>query len=131
MKNNKKFWILFAIIIALSVGTQLVAQDSTETKDCCVVPPIKNKKETTGKKVVKAIQDWDFRKYEAAHRRAHAKMDNNPQRYRRAQMVRQHRTKQWIKNLVIGGVAFYIGYEVGKDEMINKKKDKPMIWRDK
>ena len=45
MKNNKKFWILFAIIIALSVGTQLVAQDSTETKDCCVVPPIKNKKE--------------------------------------------------------------------------------------
>ena len=131
MKNNKKFWILFAIAIILSVGTQLVAQDSTETKDCCVVPPIKNKKETTGKKVVKTIQDWDFRKYEAAHRRAHAKMDNNPQRYRRAQMVRQHRTKQWIKNLVIGGVAFYIGYEVGKDEMINKKKDKPMIWRDK
>ena len=129
MKINKKFWILFAIIIALSVGTQLVAQDSTETKDCCVVPPIENNKETTGQKVVKTIQDWDFRKYEAAHRRAHAKMDNNPQRYRRAQMVRQHRTKQWIKNLVIGGVAFYIGYEVGKDEMINKKKDKPMIWR--
>ena len=129
MKNNKKFWILFAIIIALSVGTQLVAQDSTETKDCCVVPPIKNKKETTGEKVVKTIQDWDFRKYEAAHRRAHAKMDKQPQQYRRAQMVRQHRTKQWIKNLVIGGVAFYIGYEVGKDEMINKKKDKPVMWR--
>ena len=31
MKNNKKFWILFAIIIALSVGTQLVAQDVKET----------------------------------------------------------------------------------------------------
>ena len=27
MKDNKKFWILFAIIIALSVGTQLVVQE--------------------------------------------------------------------------------------------------------
>ena len=115
----------------LAITLPLMAQDSTETKDCCVVPPIENNKETTGQKVVKTIQDWDFRKYEAAHRRAHAKMDKQPQRYRRAQMVKKHRTRQWIKNLVIGGVAFYIGYEVGKEEMINKKKDKPMIWRDK
>lgn len=31
MKNNKKFWILFAIIIALSIGTQLVGQEVKET----------------------------------------------------------------------------------------------------
>ena len=41
------------------------------------------------------------------------------------------RTRRLIQTLIVGGVAYYIGYEVGKEEMINKKKDKPMIWRDK
>ena len=52
-------------------------------------------------------------------------------RIRNAQMVKKHRTRQWIKNLVIGGVAFYIGYEVGKEEMINKKKDNGLINKSK
>ena len=116
------------ILLMLAITLPLMAQDSTETKDCCVVPPIENNKETTGQKVVKTIQDWDFRKYEAAHSRAHAKMDNNPQRYRRAQMVRQHRTKQWIKNILIGGVAYYVGYKVAQDEMKKGHKGKKPMW---
>ena len=31
--------------------------------------------ETAGEKVVKTIQDWDFKKYEAAHKRAHMRID--------------------------------------------------------
>ena len=60
MKSNKKFWLLFLLMIMLSVGTQLVGQEV---------------KETTGEKVVKTIQDWDFKKYESAHKRAHMKMN--------------------------------------------------------
>ena len=60
---------------------------------------------------------------------SHPKMDNNPQRYKRAQMVRQHRTKQWIKNILIGGVAYYVGYKVAQDEMKKGHKGKkPMTW---
>ena len=123
MKNNKKFWILFAIIIALSVGTQLVGQEV---------------KETTGEKVVKTIQDWDFKKYEAAHKRAHMKMNQKQGVQNRQRAMKQNRkkmrTRRLIQTLVVGGLAYYIGYEVGKDEMINKKKEggkKPIIWRDK
>ena len=114
------------ILLLLAFTLPLTAQQTETDKEIT-----KQEQREKRSDIVRTMQDWDFRKYEAAHSRAHAKMDNNPQRYKRAQMVRQHRTKQWIKNLVIGGVAFYIGYEVGKDEMINKKKDKPMIWRDK
>jgi len=123
MKNNKKFWILFATIIALSVGTQLSAQEVEET---------------TGEKVVKTIQDWDFKKYEAAHKRAHMKMNQKQGVQNRQRAMKQNRkkmrTRRLIQTLVVGGLAYYIGYEVGKDEMINKKKEggkKPIMWRDK
>ncbi len=106
MKNNKKFWILFAIIIALSVGTQLVAQDV---------------KETTGEKVVKTIQDWDFKKYR--HRQMMMK-------HRRKQM----RTRRMIQTLFVAGASYYIGYKVGEDSWKDKKKDggkrPPIMWRD-
>lgn len=105
------------LILLLAFTLPLLAQE------------VEVKKETTTEKVVTKLQDWDFRKYEAAHSRAHAKMDNNPQRYKRAQMVRQHRTKQWIKNILIGGVAYYVGYKVGQDEMKKGRKGKkPIMW---
>ena len=123
MKSSKKFWLLFLLMIMLSIGTQLVGQEV---------------KETTGEKVVKTIQDWDFKKYEAAHKRAHMKMNEKQGAQNRQRAMKQNRkkmrTRRLIQTLVVGGLAYYIGYEVGKDEMINKKKEggkKPIIWRDK
>ena len=123
MKGNKKFWILFAIIIALSVGTQLVGQEV---------------KETTGEKVVKTIQDWDFKKYEAAHKRAHMRMNQKKDVHNKQMVMRQNRKKmkarRMIQTLVVAGVSYYIGYKVGEDSWMDKKKDggkKPIIWRDK
>tara|TARA_R100000030_G_scaffold43503_1_gene32863 strand:- start:31 stop:402 length:372 start_codon:yes stop_codon:yes gene_type:complete len=123
MKNNKKFWLLFLLMIMLSIGTQLVGQEL---------------KETTGEKVVKTIQDWDFKKYEAAHKRAHMKM-NQKQGVQKKQMVvrqarKKMRTRRMIQTLVVAGVSYYIGYKVGEDSWMNKKKDgdkKPIMWRDK
>jgi len=119
MKNQKKFWLLLVIIMTLSLGSTLLGQE----------------KETTTEKVVTTLQDWDFKKYEAAHKRAHMKMgEKQGVRNKRVVMREQRKkmkTRRLIQNLIIGGVAYYIGYEVGKDEMINKKKDKPVIWRDK
>jgi len=123
MKNNKKFWLLFLLMIMLSVGTQLVGQEV---------------KETTGEKVVKTIQDWDFKKYESAHKRAHMKMNQKQNVQNRQMVVRQNRkkmrTRRMIQTLVVAGVSYYIGYKVGEDSWMDKKKDgdkKPSIWRDK
>ena len=122
MKNQKKFWLLLVIIMTLSLGSTLLGQE----------------KETTTEKVVTTLQDWDFKKYEAAHKRAHMKMgEKQGVRNKRVVMREQRKkmkTRRLIQNLIIGGVAYYIGYEVGKDEMINKKKEggkKPIMWRDK
>lgn len=105
------------LLLLLAFSLPLLAQE------------VEEKKETTTEKVVTKLQDWDFRKYEAAHSRAHAKMDNNPQRYKRAQMVREHRNRQWIKNILIGGVAYYVGYKVAQDEMKKGHKGKkPIMW---
>ena len=136
MKKETKFWLSIGIVIALSMGSQLLAQDVYDTPeevDKAIQKQEQRENRTAG--VVNTLQDWDFRKYEAAHARAHAKMDNNPQKYKRAQMVRQHRTKQWIKNILIGGVAYYVGYKVAQDEMKKgwgqKKQNKKDDWKRK
>jgi phosphate/sulfate permease len=123
MKNNKKFWLLFVITMTLSFGSMLLGQEV---------------KETTGEKVVKTIQDWDFKKYESAHKRTHMKMNQKQNVQNRQMVVRQNRkkmrTRRMIQTLVVAGVSYYIGYKVGEDSWMDKKKDgdkKPSIWRDK
>tara|TARA_X000001382_G_C3154811_1_gene174174 strand:- start:147 stop:530 length:384 start_codon:yes stop_codon:yes gene_type:complete len=118
------------LFLIIGLTLPLLAQDTydaPEEVDREITKQEQRENRTAG--MINTLQDWDFRKYEAAHSRAHAKMDNNPQRYRRAQMVRQHRTKQWIKNILIGGVAYYVGYKVAQDEMKKGHKGKkPMTW---
>jgi len=105
------------LLLLLAFSLPLLAQESEE------------KKETTTNKVVTKLQDWDFNKYEAAHGRAHSKMNKNPQQYKRKQMSRKNKTNQWIKTLVIGGIGYYIGYKVAQDDMKKGRKGKrPMMW---
>jgi len=89
------------LLLLLSFTLPLLAQQTETDKE---ITKQEQRENRTGG-MINTLQDWDFRKYEAAHSRAHAKMDNNPQRYKRAQMVRQHKTKKWIKNILIDGVA--------------------------
>ena len=60
------------LIIGLSLP--LLAQQTETDKE---ITKQEQRENRTGG-VVNTLQDWDFRKYEAAHSRAHAKMDNNP-----------------------------------------------------
>ena len=62
---------------------------------------------------------------------------NQKQGAQKKQMVarqarKKMRTRRMIQTLVVAGVSYYIGYKVGEDSWMNKKKDKkdkPMIWR--
>ena len=89
MKKEIKFWILAFIVTALALGTQLLGQDAYDTpeeRDREIQR--QEQRENQSSKVVKTLQDWDFRKYEAAHKRAHMKMDKkNPRKDRYAYLL--------------------------------------------
>ena len=112
------------LFLVIGLSLPLLAQQ-TET-DKKITKQEQRENRTAG--MVNTLQDWDFRKYEAAHARAHAKMSKNPQKYKREQMSRRKKSGQWIRNIVIGGVVWYVGYEMGKDEMKKGRKGKKPMW---
>ena len=125
MKKEIKFWILAFIVTALALGTQLLGQDAYDTpeeRDREIQR--QEQRENQSSKVVKTLQDWDFRKYEAAHKRAHLKMDKKNPRKERVETLQQ---RQLIRNILVGGVAFYVGYLVGQDDVKKGKK----MWKSK
>ena len=112
------------LFLVLGLSLPLLAQQTETDKEITKQEQRENR--TAG--MVNTLQDWDFRKYEAAHARAHAKMSKNPQKYKREQMSRRKKSGQWIRNIVIGGVVWYVGYEMGKDEMKKGRKGKKPMW---
>ena len=66
------------------------------------------------------------------------KMNQKKDVHNKQMVMRQNRKKmkarRMIQTLVVAGVSYYIGYKVGEDSWMDKKKDggkKPIIWRDK
>ena len=108
------------ILLLLTFTLPLLAQDTYDAPEEVDREITKQEqRDNRASKVVKTFQDWDFRKYEAAHKRAHMKDGKGccaecTQRSKRAQMSRRKKSGQWIKNIVIGGVVWYVGYEMGK-----------------
>ena len=102
MKSNKKFWILFAIIIALSIGTQLVGQ---EVEDKKIV-----KKEYRNK------QDMRQRQMMMEHRRK--------------QMRTRRMIQTLVVAGVSYYIGYKVGEDSWKDKKKDGGK-KPIMWRDK
>ena len=126
MKKETKFWILVLIVLGISISTQLLGQDAYDTpeeRDREIQR--QEQRENQSSKVVKTLQDWDFRKYEAAHKRAHLKMNKKNPRKERVETLQ---SRQLVRNILVGGVAFYVGYLVGQDDV---KKGKKMWKKDK
>ena len=87
-------------------------------------------KESTGKKVIRIVQDAEWSKSKSAHQRDHDKKDGmkrgdkkrgNMKRgdmAKRKRMARHMQKKRAIRSfvriVVIGGVAYYIGYTHGE-----------------
>tara|TARA_B100000029_G_C17239088_1_gene838338 strand:- start:194 stop:529 length:336 start_codon:yes stop_codon:yes gene_type:complete len=76
-------------------------------------------KETPTEKVIRHIQDADFRKFEAAHRRAHSK-------HRGDHSVRKSKPEiHWFSKVVVITGAGVIGYYIGLNE---RKKGRKGSW---
>ena len=84
------------LLLVLALTVPLMAQDKVKEE----------KKESKGTKVVRHLQDADFRKFEAAHRRAHSKRGQS-QTYIRE--FKKHNWRKAIGYIVVGGLGYYIG----------------------
>ena len=101
------------ILLLLALTVPLMAQEKAE----------EDKKESKGAKVVRHLQDADFRKFEAAHRRAHSKR-GQPQTYVRDS--KKHNWKRTISYIVVGGLGYYIG-TLEQDKKHPGKKRRPYM----
>ena len=133
----KKLIYLLTLIIPLSaqeVGDDPF-HDSVGKED---------KKESTGKKsddaspfwVVRTLQDMEWRKFEAAHRRAHSKRGEHHSAResrgdKRKEMGKKYKIRQAVRLVVVGGLAYYIGYHQGEEHFKGGWNKRKYDWGDR
>ena len=119
----KKYLLTLALILPL------MAQDSTEVKEesketITEIHKFPSRK-SFGKRAWMGLQDAEWRKFEAAHGRAHSKRgeqysdrgskgDKLHQRDKRKGMAKKRAIRSFVRIVVVGGVAYYIGYHKGQ-----------------
>ena len=80
--------------------------------------------------VIRHIQDAEWRKFQAAHRRAHSKRGEEHSVRpvdKRKEMGKKHKIRQVVRLVVVGGLAYYIGYHQG-EEHFNGGWDRRKDW---
>ena len=110
---------MIKLLMVLALAIPLTAQEAKSKKEV--------EKETVPQKVVRHIQDADFRKFEAAHRRAHSKRGEQYSAKesmgdKRQKMHKKQQIKNVVRMAVIGGVAYYIGYHQGQHNKHGMKR---------
>ena len=141
----KKLIYLFMLIIPLSAQEAKddpfhasVGKETTkeEPKQEETVPQkvVRHIQDETGY-VIRHIQDAEWRKFQAAHRRAHSKRgeEHSVRELRgdkRKEMGKKHKIRQVVRLVVVGGLAYYIGYHQG-EEHFNGGWDRRKDWSDR
>ena len=99
------------------------------------------KEESTGKKsddaspfwVVRTLQDMEWRKFDAAHKRAHSKRAEEysfREINNHREMADKRKIRQTVRLVVVGGLAYYIGYHQG-EEHFKGSWDRHKYWSDR
>ena len=114
------------LLLVLALTVPLVAQEKAKEEQ----------KESTGKKVVRTLQDMEWRKFEAAHRRAHSKRGEHHSAResrgdKRKEMGKKHKIRQAVRLVVVGGLAYYIGYHQGEEHFKGGWNKRKYDWGDR
>ncbi len=98
------------IITILALCVPLVAQDvvpEQETKQDKTNVEQREHRKSFGKRVWMGVQDAEWKKFDAAHKRAHSKRGEHASRG-----TKEHK-RGWVRKVVavvvIGGIGYYIG----------------------
>ena len=140
----KKYLLMLSLTLPLlaqqtETDKEITKQEQRENRTATGVKEEGRQKKSWGKRAWMGLQDAEWRKYNAAHDRAHNKkggmkrgVDNRDRRMMMAKRREMRKKRFWrstIRVVVIGGVAYYIGYKVGQDEMKKGHKGKkPIMW---
>ena len=108
------------ILMILALSLPLMAQEAEA-------------KESVGKKVVRTIQDAEWSKSKSAHQRDHKKnggmkrgdMNRRMAMAKRKKMQKKRAIRSFVRIIVIGGVAYYVGYHQGEKHYKNGWDKKP------
>ena len=124
--------LLYLLILMIPLSAQEAKDDPFHAS---VTEKEEVKEESTGKKVVRTLQDMEWRKFEAAHRRAHSKRGEHhsvreSMGDRRKEMGKKHKIRQAVRLVVVGGLAYYIGYHQG-EKHFNGGWDRRKDWDDR
>ena len=111
------------LLMVLALTLPLMAQDSTEVKEesketITEIHKFPSRK-SFGKRAWMGLQDAEWRKFEAAHGRAHSKRgeqysDRGSKGDKRQEMRKKQQLKNVVRLAVVGGLAYYIGYHKGQ-----------------
>ena len=127
------------LLLLMALSLPIMAQQTETDKE---ITKQEQRENRTGG-VVSTLQDWDFRKYEAAHSRAHEKngrmqriirSDDHKMMGKRIAMAKRKKIQKKrafrsaVRMVVIGGIAYYVGLEQGKKHRKDGKGKKPMMW---
>jgi len=97
------------LLMVLALAIPLMAQEAGSKEEV--------EKETVPQKVVRHIQDAEWRKFQSAHGRAHSKRgEENSVRAvdKRKEMGKKYKIRQVVKLAIVGGIAYYVGYHQGE-----------------
>ena len=128
------------LIYALALIIPLTAQEAEDDPFHDSVGK-EDKKESTGKKsadaspfwVVRTLQDMEWRKFAAAHKRAHSKRAEEysfREINNHREMADKRKIRQTVRLVVVGGLAYYIGYHQG-EEHFKGSWDRHKYWSDR
>ena len=111
------------LLMVLALTLPLMAQDSTEVKEesketITEIHKFPSRK-SFGKRAWMGLQDAEWRKFEAAHGRAHSKRgeqysDRGSKGDKRKGMAKKRAIRSAVRIIVVGGLAYYIGYHQGE-----------------
>jgi len=119
----KKLIYLLTLIIPLS------AQEAKDDPFHASVGKETKQEETVPQKVVRHIQDAEWRKFQAAHRRAHSK--RGEEHSVRESRGKKHKVRQAVRLVVVGGLAYYIGYHQGEEHFKGGWNKRKYDWGDR
>ena len=112
----KKLIYLLALIIPLSAQEADVEKElddvKEEAKETITETHRYPSRKSWTRRAWVGLQDAEWRKFDAAHRRAHSK--RGEEHSVREFMGKKPKVRQLVRLVVVGGLAYYIGYHEGE-----------------
>ena len=131
MKKETKFWLSVGIVIALSLGSQLLGQDVYDAPEevDTVIQQQEQRDKRADREIIRQelvrnrmIAESEFKRFEERHKKLHEKEKKMTKR------------KIVVSYILIGAAGYTLGYLSSKEDLKNwawKKENKKDDWKRK